>query len=162
MEQFQRRATRNKCCLRGVTFLLLICVSPSCLMWRAYASGGHPFFFFSSFSSSSFSQHSTESRQDQEEGGELDSHEETTSPEEMKSRWVELGWRVGLLLLQLFPNGGTMDIVFVTLFCIAVGTAIAWRGGCCTVLDRHCLNILLIWRWSTAALVFWVVACFEV
>ena len=27
--------------------------------------------------------------------------------------------RVGLLLLQLFPNGGATDIVFVTLLCIA-------------------------------------------
>ena len=47
------------------------------------------------------------------------------SPEEVKSREVELGLRVGLLLLRLFPNGGATDIVFVTLFCIAVGTAIA-------------------------------------
>ena len=36
------------------------------------------------------------------------------SPEETKSREVELGLRVGLLLLQLFPNGGATDIVFVT------------------------------------------------
>ena len=43
------------------------------------------------------------------------------SPEEIKSWEVELGLRVGLLLLQLFPNGGATDIVFVTLFCIAVG-----------------------------------------
>ena len=28
------------------------------------------------------------------------------SPEEIKSRGVELGLRVGLLLLQLFPNSG--------------------------------------------------------
>ena len=58
-----------------------------------------------------------ESRRDEEEGGELDSHEEA-SPEEIKSREVVLGWRererVGLLLLQLFPNGGATDIVFVT------------------------------------------------
>ena len=47
------------------------------------------------------------------------------SSEEIKSREVELGLKVGLLLLQLFPNGGATDIVFVTLFCIAVGTAIA-------------------------------------
>ena len=47
------------------------------------------------------------------------------SPEETKSREVELGLKVGLLLLQLFPNGGATDIVFVTLFRIAVGTAIA-------------------------------------
>ena len=53
----------------------------------------------------------------------------TQSPGEIKSREVELGLRVGLLSLQLFPNGGTTDIVFVTLFCIAVGTAIAWCGG---------------------------------
>ena len=31
--------------------------------------------------------------------------------------------RAGLLSIQLFPNGGAMDIVFVTLFCTAVGTA---------------------------------------
>ena len=35
---------------------------------------------------------STESRRDQEEGGELDSQEEA-SPEEIKSREVELGYR---------------------------------------------------------------------
>ena len=100
-------------------------------------------------------------RRDQEEEGELDSHEDV-SPEEIKSREVELGWRVGLLLLQLFPNGGATDIVFVTLFRIAVGTAIAWCGGRCAMLDGHCLNILLFWRRSTAALVFRVGACFEV
>ena len=36
------------------------------------------------------------------------------SPEEIKSREVELGLKVGLLSLQLFPNGGATDIVFVT------------------------------------------------
>ena len=67
---------------------------------------------------------SSVSRRDQEEGGGLDTHEEV-SPEEIKSREVELGLRVGLLFfLQLFPNGECTDIV--TLFCIAVGTAIAW------------------------------------
>ena len=102
----------------------------------------------------------TESWRDQEEGSELDSHEEVI-PEEIKSREVELGWRVGLLLLQLFPNGGATDIVFVTLFCIAVGTAIAWCGGRCAMPDGHCLNILLFWRRSTAALVvFRFSACF--
>ena len=57
-----------------------------------------------------------ESRRDQEEGGELDSHEEA-NPEEMKSREVALGWRereFGLLLLRLIPSSGAMDIVFVT------------------------------------------------
>ena len=38
------------------------------------------------------------------------------SPEEIRCREVELGHRVGLLLLQLFPNGGATDIVFVTVF----------------------------------------------
>ena len=68
----------------------------------------------------------TESRRDQEEGGELDSHEEA-SPEEIKNREVVLGWRerVGLLLLQLFPSDGATDVVYVTLFCIAVGTVTA-------------------------------------
>ena len=107
----------------------------------------------------------SESRRDQEEGGELDSHEEA-SPEEIKRREVVLGYRererVGLLLLQLFPNGGATDIVFVSSFCIAVGTAIAWRCGRCAMPDGHCLNILLFWRRSTAALVFRVGVCFEV
>ena len=58
--------------------------------------------------------------------------------------------RVGLLL-QLFPNGGATDIVFVTLFCIAVGTAVAWCCGRCAMPDGHCLNILLFGRRSTAA-----------
>ena len=49
------------------------------------------------------------------------------SPGEIKSREVELGLRAGLLSFQLFPNGGATDIVFLTPFCIAVGTAIAGR-----------------------------------
>ena len=65
------------------------------------------------------------------------------SPEEIKSREVELGLRVGLLWLQFFTNAGATDIVFVTLCHIAVGTAIAWCGSCCTVPGGHCLNILL-------------------
>ena len=36
------------------------------------------------------------------------------SPEEIKSREVKVGLRAGLLSLQLFPNGGATDIVFVT------------------------------------------------
>ena len=36
------------------------------------------------------------------------------SSEEIRSREVELGLRVGLLSLQLFPNGGATDIVFET------------------------------------------------
>ena len=63
------------------------------------------------------------------------------SPEEIKSREVELGLRAGLLLLQLFSIGGAADIVFVTLFRITVGTATAWYGGCCAMPGRHCLNI---------------------
>ena len=51
-------------------------------------------------------------------------------PGEIKRREVELGLRAGLLLLQLFPNGGTTDIVFVTLFSIAAETVIAWYCSC--------------------------------
>ena len=73
-----------------------------------------------------------ESRRDQEERGELDSTKKLdasagpgeikrrevvldpqVSQEEIKSREVELGLRVGLLSLQLFPNGGATDIVTV-------------------------------------------------
>ena len=48
------------------------------------------------------------------------------SPEEIKSREVERGLKVGLLLHQLFLNSGATDIVFVPLFRTAVETAIAW------------------------------------
>ena len=68
------------------------------------------------------------------------------SPKDIKSREVVLGYRErdGLLLLQLFPNGGATDIVFMTLFCIAVGTAIAWCGGRCAMPDGHCLKNLVV------------------
>ena len=47
------------------------------------------------------------------------------SPEEIRSREVELGFfKAGLLLLQLFLNSGAMDIVCVTLFLTAVETVI--------------------------------------
>ena len=74
-----------------------------------------------------------ESRRDEEEGGELDSHEEVAQERSRAGRWswarelvswcftprqpVRLyqgGLRVGLLLLQLFPNGGATDFAFVT------------------------------------------------
>ena len=80
------------------------------------------------------------------------------SPKEIKNREVSLGLRAGLLSLQLFPNGGATDIVFVTLLCTAVGTAIAWYGSCWAIPDGHWLSFLLF----TAALVFRVGACFEV
>ena len=47
------------------------------------------------------------------------------SPEEIKSREVELGLRAGLLLLRLFLNSSAADIVFLTLLRTAVETAIA-------------------------------------
>ena len=84
------------------------------------------------------------------------------SPEEIKRRQVELGLKFGFLLLQLFPNGGATDIVSVTLFCIPVGTAIAWCGGRCAMPDGHWLNILLFCLRSKAAFVFRVGACLEV
>ena len=122
-------------------------------------------------------------RRDQEEGGELDCHEEVrvscagpgeikrgevvldpqVSPEEIKCREVELGSRVGLLSLQLFPNGGATDIVFVTVL------HSGWDSNCVVwQLLRNAgqtlplINILLFWRLSTAALVFRVGACLEV
>ena len=50
-------------------------------------------------------------------------------PEDIKSREVELGLRVGLLSLQLFPNGGATDTVFETLSCTVVVTATGWCCG---------------------------------
>ena len=47
------------------------------------------------------------------------------SPEEIKSREVELGVKVGLLSHQLFLNSGDTDVVLVTLFRTAIETAIA-------------------------------------
>ena len=58
-------------------------------------------------------------------------------------------------------HSGAANFVFVTLFCTAVGTAIAWCGGCCAMPDGHSLNILLLWQRSMAALVFRVGACLE-
>ena len=86
------------------------------------------------------------SRRDQEEGGELDSHEEVRlsfagpgeikrrvlvldpqgSPEEIMIKKVGLGsesWTC--LLLQLLPNSSATDIVLVTLLRTAVETATA-------------------------------------
>ena len=95
------------------------------------------------------------SRRDEEEREDLDSHEKLdafvgpgeikrrevvldpqVSPEEIKSREVKLSLNVGLLLRQLFPNSRATDIVFVTLFRTAVGTAIAWYTSCCTMAKR--------------------------
>ena len=66
------------------------------------------------------------------------------------------------MITYVLPNGGATDIVFVTLFCIAVGTAVVWCGGRCTMPDKHCLNILLFWQRSMAALVFQVGTCMKV
>ena len=107
----------------------------------------------------------TEFRRDQEEGRELDSHEEVKlsfagpgeikrmevaldpqeSPEESQSREDELGSEnLTCLLLQLFHNSSTTDIVLVTLLRTVGkqqlrGTLVAtqWRGP-------HCLNIVLV------------------
>ena len=70
----------------------------------------------------------TESGRDQEEGGELDSHGEAR-PEEFKSREVVLGERereLDFFCFSCFPTAEKRcHIVFVNLFCIAVGTAVA-------------------------------------
>ena len=46
------------------------------------------------------------------------------SPEEIKSREVELAQKARFLLLQLLLNSSAMDIVLVTLLHTAVQTAI--------------------------------------
>ena len=83
----------------------------------------------------------TESRRVQEDGGELDSHEEA-SPEEIKSREVVLGYRERELDVFCFSCFPTAELRTLPL-CIAVGTEIAWCGGRCAMPDGHCLNILL-------------------
>ena len=67
------------------------------------------------------------SKRDQEEDPQV--LDPQVSPEEIKSREVELRLRVGLLLLQLFPNGGATDIAFVTVLhsswdssCVVLGS----------------------------------------
>ena len=66
------------------------------------------------------------------------------SPEETKNTEVELGLRVGLLLLQLLLNSSATDIVIVTLLRRAVETAITWYTSCYAVARGHCLNILVV------------------
>ena len=111
----------------------------------------------------------TESRWDQEEGGELDS--QSHSHKEVRrfcgSRWdQEEGGGAGLercpdfFCLSCFP-AVELQTLPLWLFSIAVGTAIAWYGSCCAMLGGHCLNILLFWRQSMVALLFWVGACLK-
>ena len=57
-------------------------------------------------------------------------------------RWSWARERVGLL--QLFPNGGATGIVFVTLCCIAAGTAITWCSGRCAMPDGHCVVLAAV------------------
>ena len=107
---------------------------------------------------------SPESKRDQEEGGELDSHEEA-SPEEMKSREVVLGYR------ERESWASSASVVsqrrsYGHCLCNSILHS-SWDSRNCVVLwslrnAGHCLNILLFWRRSTAALVFRVGACFEV
>ena len=95
---------------------------------------------------------SPESKRDQEEGGELDSHEEA-SPEEIKSREVVLGYRERELELFCFSCFHTAERSY---------------GHCGAVVAAQCrtdtalINILMFWRRFTAALVFRVGACFDV
>ena len=67
------------------------------------------------------------------------------SPEGIKSREVELGLRAGLLSLQLFPNGGVTDIVFVTALHSSWGqqlrgTVVAAQCRTDTALTSCCAN----------------------
>ena len=66
------------------------------------------------------------------------------SPEETKNTEVELGLRVGLLLLQLLLNSSATDIVIVTLLRRAVETAITWYTSCYATARGHFLNILVV------------------
>ena len=92
----------------------------------------------------------TESGRDQEEGGELDSHEVlyyhlrvqarsrkgrrcwTLKKAQERSRGGRWSWaqKVGLLLPQLFLNSSATDIVLVTLPRTTVETATAWYTSC--------------------------------
>ena len=78
------------------------------------------------------------------------------SPEEIKSREVELGLKVGLLLPQLFLDSCATDIV--SLFHTAAETAIIlcstlvaaqWRGD--TALTFYFLFFYLVWQRCTAS-----------
>ena len=80
------------------------------------------------------------------------------SPEEIKSREVELGLRVGLLSLQLFPSGGATDIVFVTVLHSSWDSICVERWSLRNAGRTFCGS----GGGSTTALVFRVGACFEV
>ena len=85
------------------------------------------------------------------------------SPEEIKSREVELGLKIGLLLHQLFPNSGSS---YGHCLCDSVPYS-SWDSNCVIHYLLHngeadtdtALTSLLFWRRSTASLVFWVGAC---
>ena len=66
------------------------------------------------------------------------------SPGEVKSREVELGLKVGLLLPQLFLNSSATDTVFAALFRTAVETANAWYTSCSAMTRGHCLNAFVV------------------
>ena len=75
-------------------------------------------------------------------------------------RWSS-AWELDFFCFSCFPTA-ELRTLSLWLFCIAAGTAVAWCGGRCTMLDGHCLNILLFWRPSMTALAFRVGACLEV
>ena len=107
---------------------------------------------------------SPESKRDQEEGGELDSHEEA-SPEEIKSREVVLGYRERELELFCFSCFHTAERSYGHCLCGFVLHS-SWNSSCVVLWSLRnagrTLNILLFWRQSTAALVFSIGACFKV
>ena len=116
----------------------------------------------------------SQSRRDQEEGGELDCHEEVrlsfAGPGEIKrwcwalklaqkrSRAGRWSWaqKAGLLWIQLFLNSSATDIVLVTLLRTAVETAIEWYTSWYAMARGHCLNLTFwfFWRRSTVPSVF--------
>ena len=107
----------------------------------------------------SFTNLLSQSRQDQEEGGELDYHEKVRlsfagsgeikrwcwalKSAQKRSRAGRWSWaqRAGLLLIQLLLNSSAMDIVLVTLLRTAAETAIEWYTSWYAMARGHCLNL---------------------
>ena len=101
-----------------------------------------------------------ESRRDQEEGGELDSHEEA-SPEEIKRREVVLGYRERESWTS-FASIVSRRRSYGHCLCDSVLHS-SWDGNCVvrwSLRNAGRTLVLLFWRRSTAALVFRVGACF--
>ena len=85
----------------------------------------------------------------------------TLKLDQKRSRAGRWSWAQKVrLLLQLLLSSSTTDTVLVTLLRTAVETAIAWYTSCYAMARGHRLiNILVVWRRSTASSVFRVGEC---